>query len=1012
MKKFFLIALMACCSLMSHAADKQGVMYLTSPAGYQVLSISENGLWACGMYSDDSETTYGFRWNLTNGKIDLFAANTEAYTVSNDGQVAGSYYTKEVTGSSLQVPGIWKDGWTMLELPNKKGGWAYAITPDGHHVTGTDNSYVSYIWKDGKLEYTAKVNSLVAGVSPTFITFAISPDGSKIGGWAYYSDDNRNPGYWDTADQKFHELNAGEQGSPWQAVKKFSPDGKKVLYWGGYHQDPLNADKGYGIDAIYDLETKQKSIIYPMWADPFNFDLFDMGGNGSVVGYIQDDEGLEYGIIYADGKTQYIESYLTARGADFSGMNMLDALDDLHMIFRAMAISSDEKKFGVVYYDQNYNYRSLIVMLDQQTSMMPPVQVEATQVLGLMVAEISWAEPLGDKTTLQGYNVYRDGVKLNSEMLTSTTYYDKNLQQGSYQYTVSAVYAEGESSKSDASILTIEERQPQQPRSLMARQKGYASLLAQWEAPSTNYTQCHYYGDGTSSMDGFGGGDISFETGTLFPAERVSLYAGHRLVGVSFVPKSEQGSWIINVYRHVDGKLTLLKSVPVTQQLEYGQKNVVTLPQPLTLQDGQDLLIGVQTNVTEPSYDIQAVYDNCLKEGYTDLLRQVGEDDFYSINMMSPNAGYDIAWATAALLAPADMKADVDALDHYNVYIDGSKKTETKELCYEDNTLAEGQHSVGVQVIYADGRQSANVDVQFTLTHNDDVLRITPRVSVEDGKMTASWEAPVDNDPTQMSYCSDTPASRHPSATADVTEIIARVDFTPTELRSYEGYEIKSLSFYPMSNASFELQLFEDGEDLIYIPVDEFSIGEWNTIVLDEGIPVRKGKNYYYCVVCYDCPAGLAPMAMDNRSSLNDYSCLIKSAGEDGWYRISDETAYDGNWMMRMGIAAPGGTALPVTGYDIYIDRDRKAANQTATQYVQQFDRTDNTDHTVRVDAIYSQPQQTIQGTTVTFNLQSTPVEAIKAVTSGVPLYNLAGQRVSEGYKGIVVSKGKTMLKR
>lgn len=1013
MKKFFLLALMACSTLLMLAANDKGVLCMNTPADYQVLSISENGLWACGSYTaEDGSTTYGFRWSLTTGKIELFEANTSAYTVSNDGVVAGSFYTKEITGSDIEVPGTWDGKWTMLELPNNKGAWATAITPDGRYVAGTDENYVSYIWKDGKIQHTAKVEGIVSEANGTFLAYAISPDGTKIGGWAYYSDDNRNPGYWDSVDQQFHELNPGVQGSPWQAVRKFTPDGKKLLFWGGYSVDPQHTDKGYGIKAVYDLEKQTADYVYPIWDDPFNFDLYDIGGKGSVVGYIQDDAGYEYGTISQNGKTSYIEDYLKALGADFSGMNMAKDFNDRSLIIRAMSLSADEKCFGLVYYDQSYDYHSLIVILDQNMENTPPVCLEASQVPGLKVASLTWTEPLGNKATLKGYNIYRNGTKVNSELISTTSYYDKELAIGTYTYNVTAVYEEGESEQSEASSVDITEKEPQAPQDMMARQKGYQNVLAMWSKPSTNYIENNYYGDGKNTMDGFGGGEISFESGVLFPASQISLYQGFRLMGVSFYPGTPQGSWVINVYRHVDGKLTLLKSVPVTQELVYGKKNVVKLTQPLTLQDGQDLLIGIQTNVIEESYNVQSIFEGCLKVGYTDLIRQVGEADFYSINEMSQGSTYDMTWATSALLAPADASDDLDDISKYIVYVDGSKKAEIQELSYEDGTLTEGTHTISIKASYTDGRISPAASAKVTMAKKEKLLKVTPVTAIEGDKMTATWEAPTDNDPTLMGYCSDSKASKHPSATESVTELIARVDFTPAELRSYEGYLINELSFLPLSNSGFELQLYEEDTPILAAPVEDITLGHWNTITLPDPIKIEAGKTYRYCVVCYDCPVGESPLAIDSRSRRNDYSCLIQSAGEEGWYLISEETAYDGNWMMRINIVAPDAPLLPVSGYDVYVDGTKQTTTQ-ATEYAQQF-AVDTTKHTLRVDANYT-TLGTIQGNPLDFYmvLPTAISEVQQAVTAtDATLYNIAGQKVTHAYKGLVIRSGKTLMKK
>lgn len=46
---------------------------------------------------------------------------------------------------------------------------------------------------------------------------------------------------------------------------------------------------------------------------------------------------------------------------------------------------------------------------------------------------------------LTGYNLYRDGVKINDEPLTSTSFVDKEAAEGAHSYRVSAVYKQGES---------------------------------------------------------------------------------------------------------------------------------------------------------------------------------------------------------------------------------------------------------------------------------------------------------------------------------------------------------------------------------------------------------------------------------------------------------------------------------------------------------------------------------------------------------------------------------------
>lgn len=64
-----------------------------------------------------------------------------------------------------------------------------------------------------------------------------------------------------------------------------------------------------------------------------------------------------------------------------------------------------------------------------------------------MVDDITFERAVPDPTTigLQGYNIHRDGVKINDALIADRTYTDELEANGTYAYTVSAVYDSGES---------------------------------------------------------------------------------------------------------------------------------------------------------------------------------------------------------------------------------------------------------------------------------------------------------------------------------------------------------------------------------------------------------------------------------------------------------------------------------------------------------------------------------------------------------------------------------------
>ena len=78
--------------------------------------------------------------------------------------------------------------------------------------------------------------------------------------------------------------------------------------------------------------------------------------------------------------------------------------------------------------------------------------VSGTTDWGLLIDDISIeTEPF----TLLGYNVYRDGAKINNELVTEPTYTDLDLGNNTYNYNVTAVYEGGESALSNDYTITL-----------------------------------------------------------------------------------------------------------------------------------------------------------------------------------------------------------------------------------------------------------------------------------------------------------------------------------------------------------------------------------------------------------------------------------------------------------------------------------------------------------------------------------------------------------------------------
>ncbi|MDY0344101.1 MAG: C10 family peptidase [Lentimicrobium sp.] len=113
-----------------------------------------------------------------------------------------------------------------------------------------------------------------------------------------------------------------------------------------------------------------------------------------------------------------------------------------------------------------YLIRAIVEYTDgsmHELSAVPAPSVSMPAITNLVAksshSSLNTMEPIAAKNhasrALTGYNVYRDGSKINSAVVSGLTYTDMDLTEGTYAYYVTAVYDEGESGPSNTKEVTI-----------------------------------------------------------------------------------------------------------------------------------------------------------------------------------------------------------------------------------------------------------------------------------------------------------------------------------------------------------------------------------------------------------------------------------------------------------------------------------------------------------------------------------------------------------------------------
>jgi chitodextrinase len=126
-------------------------------------------------------------------------------------------------------------------------------------------------------------------------------------------------------------------------------------------------------------------------------------------------------------------------------------------------------------------------IIDRITAGFNPIAAPAgLQVTGTTDNSVSllWNQVSG----ASGYNVYRNGAKINSGLISGTTFVDNNLNSGStYTYTVKAVASAGTESVASSSVTAQTTGEPpavQTPNGLTAADITSNSITLTWESAS------------------------------------------------------------------------------------------------------------------------------------------------------------------------------------------------------------------------------------------------------------------------------------------------------------------------------------------------------------------------------------------------------------------------------------------------------------------------------------------------------------------------------------------------
>ena len=177
--------------------------------------------------------------------------------------------------------------------------------------------------------------------------------------------------------------------------------------------------------------------------------LGDNIADGTVKGIdVAIDSEQNFYVAYADGGSEDKVSVVKYNGTEWSYVGQRGFTESKTDSYMAMTLHNDSP--CVVYTDVAMGSKASAKYYKISNYLYPPVGL-AARVIGGDDVELTWQAPLAEPSK---YNIYRNDALVGNTAQVS--YIDEDLESGTYNYAVSAVYEDGESEKATATVnLTV-----------------------------------------------------------------------------------------------------------------------------------------------------------------------------------------------------------------------------------------------------------------------------------------------------------------------------------------------------------------------------------------------------------------------------------------------------------------------------------------------------------------------------------------------------------------------------
>ncbi len=372
---------------------------------------------------------------------------------------------------------------------------------------------------------------------------------------------------------------------------------------------------------------------------------------------------------------------------------------------------------------------------------------------------------------LRGYNVYRDGDKINDVLLSagSTVYTDTPPYGGVYVYGVTAEYDEGHACAVEVEVDVCGHLPA--PTDLAGEDVDYTAHLW-WNAPSTSLSTWMHYDDGeyTGSV---GAGEAQFDVAIRFPVDALAPYDGLSMTTLRIYMST---SGVNSLYTGKVWTKTGSNDPELVAEIEIDEASIVwdawndyELETPLVIDATKELWFGYY--IDEPADDFAAAGSSVAQDGlgnmiyyggawatllelaptldYNWMLRGYVTDDAGDRMEMSAIANTS-TYNTFGELANNNVEPQTTVLPTgsravllgYNVYRDGDDEPVNMDVIpdttYDDVDLLPGYYDYVVTAVYDEGESYPEGPITVKIGEDLPVPPV-PNADVQCNDVVLSW---------------------------------------------------------------------------------------------------------------------------------------------------------------------------------------------------------------------------------------------------------------------------------